>query len=126
MNSACGATVVGSRLPFERARIGEVERLEDVVEAATYHGQIDRRGASTSYRVVPLAAGVVDVGVILGGQQRAAHRRIELAADGEDRVAHRLGFESATIHPPEQPVLGIGQGQRRVCTACSFDRSTRA
>ena len=42
MNRACGATVVGMRLPLDCTRIGEVKRLKDVVETATNHRQINR------------------------------------------------------------------------------------
>ena len=36
-------------------------------------------------------------------------REVELAADGEHRVADGLGIESAGVHAPEQLVVGIGE-----------------
>ena len=39
-------------------------------------------------------------------------REVELARDGEDRVADRLGFELAAVLPPEVAVVAVDLGTR--------------
>ncbi len=96
-----------------RAGVGEVERLKHIVEAAADHRQIDR----TAVHVINHAAGLggrVDISVVVLGHERSAHGRVELAADGQDRVADRLGFEPAPACPPVQAVFGINTGSGRI------------
>src|SRR5262249_39461937 len=52
-------------------------------------------------------AGVDHVGIDARIYAGAEHLRIQLAADREDAVAQRLGFEAARIPPPQQPVLRV-------------------
>lgn len=50
-------------------------------------------------RVVVLEAEQLETG--------AARLEIQLAADGQHRVAHRLGVQPLPIHPPKQPIVRI-------------------
>ena len=55
-----------------------------------------------------------DPGVVLHHRHRRAERlRVQLAADGEDRVADRLGFEAAQREAAEQAVVGVDLFQFR-------------
>ena len=47
------------------------------------------------------------VGPRLDHHRRTAGRAIQIAADGQDRIAHDLGLEPPQPHPPEQVVAGI-------------------
>ena len=64
-------------------------------------------------RIVDAVGGgvIVDRGMIIAEaerfERRAAHAVVELTADGKDRIANRLGFETPSIHPPQPPVIGV-------------------
>src|SRR5215510_9421435 len=55
-------------------------------------------------------AGVDHVGIDARIYAGAEHFGVQLAADGEDAVPQRLGFETARIHPPQQPVFRVFGG----------------
>ena len=92
---------------FRSHAIGGDERLiedgqeRDVVGAPG--GQID--AAAECLRGVGLVSrsdGDHSVGTSLDQDRRAAAGLVEIAAGGQDRVAHRFGFDPAQTHSPEQ------------------------
>ena len=38
---------------------------------------------------------------------RPIHRLVQPAADEQDGVAHSLGVQPASVHPPEQSIVGV-------------------
>ena len=119
-----------------------VDRLGNLSGAGQDHAAVGHRQRLLGHDRLMAAVAVLDVGGVehrqerdalvachavidcsagarlggLDGQVGAAHRRIELAGQEQERVADDLALHAAGAHPPDVPVVGVDPEVRVVRT----------
>src|SRR5437870_130497 len=96
-------------------RVRHVERLEHWVAHVALYEHIDT--AARALLWVSAFLPVTSRGHSLGQVRhhaRAAHLRVQLAADRQDGIANRLAFQPVPRETPEQLIVGIDSSGRSI------------
>ena len=111
--------------------VAEVEQRKQVGQVGPAQGQVNRAAGE----LVGVLADAVGAGFAVGADtrvERAAHRRIEVAADGQQGVANLFDGQAAAREARQQAVFGVGpdalgvERSRRPVGARKHDQAVQA